>query len=244
MKLGKRPARHDERTLMLANYTKPGMPPPPVQVDFSKVLAKWPMYLNDELGDCTIAASAHMIEEWTKCANAPGVTPLDAQVLAAYKAVSGYNGDPSTDSGCVMLDVLKYWRQTGLAGHRILAFAGCDPKNHNDVKDSVALFGNCYIGVQLPLSAQDQSMWSVASGENAEPGSWGGHCVPVVGYDDRGLTVITWGAPLRMTWNFLDVYCDEAYVCLSRDWINMKTNKAPDLLDLVQLTTDLKAITS
>ena len=44
--------------------------------------------------------------------------------------------------------------------------------------------------------------------------------MPVVAYDVRGLTVITWAEAKRMTWTFLDAYCDEAYAVLSADWIN------------------------
>ena len=41
------------------------------------------------------------------------------------------------------------------------------------------------------------------SGDDA-PGSWGGHAVDVVGYDDAGLTVVSWGALLRASWDFWD----------------------------------------
>jgi hypothetical protein len=80
---------------------------------------------------------------------------------------------------------------------------------------------NCYIGLALPISAQNQDVWAVPPGGSAgegSPGSWGGHAVPIVAYDSRGLTVITWGATKRMTWQFLDTYCDEAYALLSQDW--------------------------
>ena len=35
-------------------------------------------------------------------------------------------GDPSTDRGAYALDVLNYWRQSGIAGHRIAAYAAVD----------------------------------------------------------------------------------------------------------------------
>jgi len=246
IKLGKLAARHDARTLQFANYLKAtALPAPPKLEDWTKKVRKWPMMLNDNIGDCTCACAGHMIEEWTTYAHAPGYTPTDQQILQAYEAVSGYTpGDPNSDNGAVILDVLNYWRQTGIAGHPITAFVSLEPKNHGQVEDAVYLFGNCYIGVQLPLSAQNQKVWSVPPGGpigQGAPGSWGGHAIPIVEYDARGVTVITWGEKLRATWNFLDTYCDEAYAVLSADWI-AANDQAPNNFDLAQLNTDLGQI--
>jgi hypothetical protein len=62
----------------------------------------------------------------------------------------------------------------------------------------------------------------------------------VVEYDQRGLTVVTWGQLLRMTWAFWEAYCDEAYAILSQDFL--EENKTPDGFDLVALKADLKAV--
>ena len=246
VKLGKQAARLDARTLQFSNYLKAAAPPAPPKVeDWTKKVKEWPMMLNNTLGDCTCACAGHMIEEWTTYAHAPGFIPADQQILQVYEAVGGYKpGDPSTDKGAVILDVLNYWRQTGIAGHPITAYVSLEPKNHEDVKDAVYLFGNCYLGVQLPLSAQNQKVWSVPPGGptgQGAPGSWGGHAIPIVQYDSRGVTVITWGEPLRATWSFLDAYCDEAYAVLSADWI-AANDQAPSNFDLAQLQADLGQI--
>lgn len=244
-KLGKRPAKHDLRTLQMANYiSAAAVPPPPAHEDFEKRVKDWPMMLNDRLGDCTCACAGHMIEQWTTYAG-KAVTPSDDAVLKAYEAVGGYKpNQPDTDNGAVVLDVLNYWRKTGVGKHKILAYAGLEPKNHNQVRDSIFLFGNCYLGVGLPLSAQNQNVWSVppggAVGQGAS-GSWGGHAIPVVAYDVRGLTVITWGARKRMTWEFLDAYCDEAYAVLSEDWLDSR-KLSPGDFDLATLQADLRQI--
>ncbi|MGA2740878.1 MAG: hypothetical protein ABSG65_26000 [Bryobacteraceae bacterium] len=246
VKLGKHAARHDPRTLQFANYLKTAAPSsPPSTENWTAKVKQWPMMMNDTIGDCTCACAGHMIEEWTAYAHAPGYVPADQQILQAYEAVGGYKpGDPSTDNGAAILDVLNYWRQTGIAGHPISAFVSLEPKNHEDVKDAVYLFGNCYIGVQLPLSAQNQKVWSVPPGGatgNGKPGSWGGHAIPIVEYDARGVTVVTWGETLRATWTFLDTYCDEAYAVLSADWIGANS-QAPSNFDLAQLQADLTGI--
>jgi hypothetical protein len=246
VKLGKAPARHDSRTLQLAKYLPPtAVPPPPAKEDWEKKVKKWPVMLNDNLGDCTCACAGHMIEQWTTYTGT-AVTPPDSAILAAYEAVSGYNpADPNSDKGAVILDVLNYWRNTGIAGDKIMAYTSIEPQNHNEIKDSVLLFGNCYLGVQLPLSAQNQAVWAVPPGGptgQGAPGSWGGHAIPIVAYDVRGLTVVTWGALKRMSWGFLNAYCDEAYAVLSQDWINNVTKLAPNTFDLAALQADLNQI--
>ena len=73
------------------------------------------------------------------------------------------------------------------------------------------------------------------------PGSWGGHAVPVVAYDSRSLTVVTWGALQTMTWGFWAAYCDEAYAILSPDYLEQKGGQsiAPSGFNLTQLRDDL-----
>ncbi len=251
--LGKLAPRLEKRTLRMTKYLK--APPAPRSQDWTGAETVWPMYLNDTLGDCVVAASGHMIEEWTANAGKP-FQPDNAQILKAYEDVGGYiPGDPSTDNGAVMLDALNYWRQTGIAGHTILAYVGIDPLKSGsfdgktwrslEIMDAIWLFGAAYIGLQMPLSAQGMDIWTVPPGGafgDGSPGSWGGHCVPVVSYSQNGLTVITWGQKMRMSWNFLHAYADEAYGVLSQDWIEAN-NQAPNHFDLVALKADLQRIT-
>jgi hypothetical protein len=205
----------------------------------------WGMMLNDNLGDCTCAAPGHMIQQWTYYAGHE-VVPPDSTILKAYEAVGGYNpNDPGTDNGANMLDVLNYWRKTGIDGHKILAYVSVDPKNLTEVKQAVELFGNVYLGIQLPVSAQNERAWTVPSGgiysAQGQPGSWGGHAIPVMAYSSKTLTCITWGARLKMSWNFFEDYTDELYAVLSQDWV-AKSGVAPSKLNLAQLQTDLAAL--
>lgn len=245
MRLGKLRARHDPRTLLLADYLDAeALPPPPSHVRWTKNVKSWPMMRNDTVGDCTCAAAGHMIQQWTAFSGTE-VVPSDEDVIAAYSAITGY--DPVTganDDGAVELDVLNHWRRHGVAGHRIMAYAAVEPGNLDHVKDSIELFGNCYIGLGLPRSAQHQRVWSLPPGgarNDGEPWSWGGHAVPVVGYDARGLVCVTWGTLKRMTWGFWNAYCDEAYCVLSRDWLK-PNGEAPSGFDLETLQSDLRAL--
>jgi len=250
LKLGKHAARHDPRTLLLASYTTAALPAPPPALNLApKVTGPWGMMDNDQLGDCTCAAAGHMIMEWTASSQSKMFTPSDKQIVGAYSAITGYN--PSTganDNGAQELDVLNYWRQQGIAGHKIQAFMALEPANHTHVMDAVWIFGGCYIGVALPKSAQAQTsnkqVWSVppqGTGGDGAPGSWGGHAVPVVAYDSRSLTVVTWGGLQAMTWGFWEAYCDEAYAILSPDYLEQKGGQtvAPNGFNMQQLQADL-----
>jgi hypothetical protein len=245
VKLGKLAPRHDARTLQFANYIDADkLPVLPAKYDWSNKIKKWGMMKNDTLGDCTCAAAGHLIMEWTADTGVM-VTPTDNDIVKAYSAITGY--DPKTgknDNGAVETDVLNFWRQSGIAGHKIFAYAGLEPKNHNHVQEAVYLFAGCYIGLSLPVSAQTQKVWSVppggATGKGA-PGSWGGHAVPVVAYNTTGVTVVTWGALKRMTWGFWDAYCEESYAIISPDFI--KKGTTPLGFDLAALQVDLKDIT-
>jgi len=243
MKLGKLAARHDPRTLALPAYVTLDLKPPD-QYEWGTKVAKWPMYKNDTVGDCTSAAAGHMVEAWTSDAKGDTTVLPEAAILKAYEDLSGY--DPGTgrnDNGAAELDVLKYWRSTGIGRHKISAFVSVEPGNHLSIKQAAYLFGGCYIGVALPVSAQQQDVWTVPAGGPVgpgAPGSWGGHAVNVVAYDAQGLTVITWGAPKRMTWTFWDAYCDEAYGILTKDFI--AKGRAPQGFKLAQLEKDLTAL--
>ena len=242
-KLGKKPARHDPRTLQMANYL--ALPAVPAAQDWTKKAAKgWGMMLNDQLGDCTCAAIGHIVQAWSANAGPQEITLPDDAILKAYEAVGGYKpGKPESDQGAVELDVLKYWRKTGVGGQKIDAFVALEPKNHAHVQAAVDLFGGAYIGLALPVSAQTQKVWSVPPGGpsgQGSPGSWGGHAVVIEAYDAHGLTCITWGQKKRMTWSFWDTYCDEAYATLSELWAG-KT-PAPSGFDLAALKADLRQV--
>ena len=113
VKLGKQPKKHDSRTLQFAAYGS-GLVAPPT-ADWSKTTGQLGMMLNDQLGDCTIAAVAHQIQTWSGANGSPAIAPDDV-VLGYYSKWDGYvQGDPSTDNGGVELDVLKAWRQQGFA---------------------------------------------------------------------------------------------------------------------------------
>lgn len=244
LRLGKLFPRRDPRTLKLARYLAPSLPPAPLVVDNTAGIRAWGMMKNDALGDCTIAACGHAMQVVT--ANTRGLsTVTDAQVERYYSWWDGYvSGDASTDNGGVCLDVLNNWRKWGFAGNALLAYAAPAPGSAEHIRKSIQLFGFVYIGIGLPLTAQEQvgKVWDVVppAGPRTEPYSWGGHCVVVCAYDPEGLTCITWGGLQRMTWPFWAAYCDESYALLLGYRLGGELELA---LSMNDLQSDLTAVT-
>lgn len=239
LKLGRQSTRHDERTLLMSDYIDEAvlLPKVPRQCNWALGVTQWPMYGNDKLGDCTIAAVGHIIQTLTTAAGHP-VTPPEEEILKAYIPGTG-----SADTGRVEIDVLNYWRNTGVAGDKLDAWVKVNAQNIAHVRLAIYLFGSVYVGLSLPENAARQSEWSMHDdGGDFDSGSWGGHAVPYVAYDSHGtLTVVTWGALLKETVGFHKKYCDEVYAPLSRDFLEA-SGKTPDGLDLSALQEDLAAI--
>ncbi len=246
--LGKRAVRHDHRTLKLADYLPTRLPAQPLAAGYTDKIDSWPMFMNDTIGNCVIAAAGHMVQEWTTYASSP-VLLTDKDILYGYEQVGGYvPGDPSTDQGCDMLTALNFWRKTGFGGHKIAAYVSINIKKPSEIALAVWLFGNVFAGFALPLTVQNQTTWSVPRGGtvgDGSPGSWGGHCVPIVGYSNvtgsAGTQIVTWGDVYSVTWPFISKYADELYAVLSPDWIE-RTGKAPSGFNMAQLQADLAAI--
>ena len=200
--------------------------------------------LNDQLGDCTCAAVGHSIQLLTTSSTGVEFTPPDSAILELYKKVSGYNpNDPSTDCGAVEIDVLNEWRQSGLCGHTISAYAAVTPSNINHVKLAIQLFGFLYVGLALPKNAEDQDgTWTVVAGPDAVAGSLGGHAVIAVDYDADGVTFITWGQLKKATWAWWNAYCDEAYAVISPDDIKPNSTLSFSGVDVITLQKDLNLI--
>lgn len=250
LRLGKKPAENDSRDLLFAKYLTTNLPTPLSDIYWQNDVVNqnqptpFPMYGNDQYGDCTCAAAGHMIEVWT--ANTGKiVVPTEDEILSVYKILS------PNDDGCTLGQVLRYWRATGFGSSKILAWAKLELRNHEQVKQAIELFGNIYLGVQLPDAVfQDASnplaaKWylgdQIAQGNKWTPDPNNGHCVNLLAYDEAGLGLVTWGTYKTCDWQFYDAYSDEAFVVLSQEWIDA-AGIDPDGFDLAALQADLAAL--
>lgn len=246
-KLGRLKAKSDPHPLRAAKYFTAGLlADPPQRRDWLSSMTNIGVMQNDTLGDCTCAGAGHLIQAWTAANGAQVIVP-DREIVKAYSAVSGYvDGDPSTDQGAYALDVLRYWRDVGIGGHKILGWVALNPRNRKQLEIAANLFGGVYAGFDLPASARGQEVWATPAGGpvgDGLPRSWGGHMVPLLNYGPLGMVCVTWGAPLTMTESFIATYCEEAYAVVAEDWAS-GGRAAPSGLLLNELLADLQAVSA
>lgn len=224
MKLGRKPQKHDPRTVRFASALVGAPVPaaPPARrwsTHNGKPIAFKP-FLNLDLGCCTASAIGHLdqvVSEHT--GTAPEID--DAYIRRAYQYGGGWvPSDPSTDDGANMLDMLRWFRTQGL----ILAYAEIDVENLDHVEACLNLMGAVYVGWDLPTAWQKPGVWDVAPAGSTRPpeydrNSWGGHAASIVDYDQTHFTVATWGRLQKVTRAAFKTYAAEGYAVIHHRWV-------------------------
>jgi len=241
-RLGRDPSPFDPRTLRMARYLDvAALLAAPTVTNWAAKVTRWGAMLNDKLGCCTISAIGHALQVWTANDGPAQVTVPDSAILTAYSAVSGYRpGKPSTDRGANMLAALKYWRTTGIGGHKDIGYVGVDPTNLDQVRAALWLFGGLYGGCQIPGSWLS-GPWDKVSGGNA-----GGHAWWLVDRNGEDFVVQTWGELRRFSragWrDTMGSQPDaELYAVLGPEWTGADA-MAPSGFDRNALENDLAEI--
>ena len=223
--LGKLPAQPARPQLRLTPVlAEADLPAPPAVSDWQDDRIVWPMYGNADWGDCVWAQTGHAVNQATYYATGTEVEVTDADVLKGYSDVTGFDpnagppGENPTDNGTYVQDAMKYWRTTGVGGHKIVAYASLDVSNLTEIRQAIALFGSISVGLNFPDSAMDQfnrgETWDVVRGAKRPRG---GHCVLVGAYGNGKFGLVTWGAETEMTEAFWQKYVDEAWVYFDLD---------------------------
>ncbi|SPF51234.1 hypothetical protein SBF1_50118 [Candidatus Desulfosporosinus infrequens] len=248
MKLGKKPFKPSHKDLLYKNYRGTALPPIPATFGHQALVSNYGMLANDTLGDCVIAGSDHAVELWT-AEGSKQAQFTDANAIADYSAITGYNpNDPNSDQGTDIRTALEYMRTTGMIDangirHKIGAYLALDQTNFNEILEAAFLLSDVKLGIQVPSTAQDQfsagQPWTVVPGATIE----GGHDVEFDGWDGTWISVITWGAVQKMSKEFFETYCDEAWAQLSTEMLNGQ-GLSLEGFNLTQLQADLAALTS
>lgn len=248
IKFGRRPPIKDERTFELSGYIdNENCPPIPKIHNWGKKIKKdkWGVMGNIRTNLCTCSAAGHMIMSWTS--NTGRLKrPKDEDIMKAYCDLTNYIPETDeNDEGVEALKTLKYWRKTGIAGHKIVAFAKLN--NKDQLLKTIYLFGGCYVGLNLPKSAEKQynttKKWTIPRDRektDAKKGSWVGHMVLVVGYRNEELRIITWGREMIMTIDFWEAYSEESYAVFSESFI--RNEKTPTGIDVDILHNDIESL--
>jgi len=243
-RFGKHPPKVDYRTLRLSTYLTPELAAPAASVNvLDRVYKKlnttnattlFPMDGNDTLGDCTIAALAHAETVYHGLVKAPAKIMAKQDVVKVYEHLT-----KGVDSGLPELDVLNYWQSNKVSGDKILAFTSIDVKNHTHIQQAIELFGGVYLGFQVQKNCIEE--FDAHKPWTPGPLTHEGHAVFAVAYDQKGVTVLTWGNTQLATWAWWDECVDEAYAILPPEAVD--PNFAPGF-NITQLKADLAAVAS
>lgn len=253
-KLGKQAHKHDDRTLMLADYVE--VPVIPSQYDFEKHRKPFPIHVwgNNDYGDCVIAAEANHVLRMERVEQRRTIKMTDQHAIDRYKLLTGCQmpGD-DRDTGLVMLNAMKDWRNDGfrVTGtnkksyrvYKISAFGELLPQDDHQLRACIYLLGGIHFGFALPATARLQTkhgVWDVVDGAGpmGVPGSWGGHAVFSCKYDPNFISVKTWGKEILVTNAFVKKYADEVWGVVD----DLDKWSKSDHLDIQALLDKLHAI--
>src|ERR1700733_8795663 len=167
-KYGRKDRRFDPRIphysslLQMKGIVSAASSPIPASHDWaSKMPNSLGYLLNDQLGDCTCAATLHAKQVWSFNVDPTMATVVDSEALWEYENWAGYvNGDPSTDNGADEQTILTDWLKQGIllsdgTHDHLTAFVELDVRNLNDVRRAIYESGLVYIGFNVPQSIEN-----------------------------------------------------------------------------------------
>jgi len=183
------------------------------------------MFGNDTYGDCVKAAFAHFILTLEKFEQGVQIEIDDQEVIDEYLRETG-----GADSGLYATYAMKDWRNHGLEfgdkTYTIYSYAGAEPKDHVAIKYSIYLLRGIFFAMQVFQTDIDQfkagEPWHLTGNNGSLLGGHGvyafsyinthqdcTHCL--TGWDENGLTCMTWGEEQFMTWDFWDARVNQAF---------------------------------
>lgn len=221
-KLGCSFSKTDSRTVKLAEVAaRVTLPAPPSARRWNVLpsgarVQRGEDYGNGEIGNCVFAEWGGVDETVCAWTGASRMVTRDV-AIQGYSDYTNYDRETGKgDDGSSMFDGVKWARDIGL----ITAFAQIDTSNDEQCKREIELAidltQSAQLSVALPLAWRGKRVWTSApKGRDStwEWGSWGGHAISAVDYDQRGLTIFTWGYLVEMPWEgYLSYRKADAYV--------------------------------
>lgn len=247
-KTGKRPARKGAIKFGFADYFDvKKLPVPPPRFGHENIGKPWGMLANDEHSCCVFSGAAHEHMVWTHEGGLPVADFEDANVLADYSAVTGFQlGDEDTDQGTDMAAAASYRRRVGIVDakgvrRKIAGYVSLKPGDVDQLIAATYLTGAVGVGLNLPKGAMDEfdahKPWDVHHGKSH--GTEGGHYVTCIGRNSAGmLLIVTWGAFHAMSPAFYQQWSDEAVLYYSPEIIR-PDKKTPEGFDEPTLLSHL-----
>jgi len=217
-------------------YYMPGpLPKPPAKVDIPSV-SSWGMDGNDIWGDCGVAGINHYFMADASIADVSEAFPQDQQIVDYYLTYTG-----GADSGVVLSDFLSYVKAKGFCGHTVAAYAPVAVHDVPTLQFSVNAYGAAYTGIQVTsammtkVQASPPWIWTAADTQGPVEG---GHCIPVVAYDDTYLYAVTWGQVVAISYPAWHHMSTEAWAILTGEFKDGDSRG----INLAALQADLKKV--
>jgi hypothetical protein len=210
---------------------------PPETVDYYTRITSWPMALNNQYGDCTIAGIIHILQIQAMLCGFTFAYPGDAETKITYFGLTG-----GQDTGLPLSAVVNDGSTNGLFSHKIVGAGSINPHDITTLKQTIDIYGVAYTAGALPSNAEQQfeagEPWELVPGGSPIEG---GHCFPLVGYDDDFLYASTWAAIQPVTYGWWHQYGTQAYALIF-DYFKI-AGKGP-VADYNQMQQDLQALAS
>lgn len=263
-RLGRLPSKADTRALHFSRFLSaraPSTPPPATNFWRRRSPFAPRTFGNLQMGNCTIAKQAVAHLRMERIEQRRTTTILDAEPIRVYMEMSEelYGGG---DNGAYETDALDRWRRQDKTfkdykgrALTIDAYTRLNPYDHDEVRTALALAGAHGLAVcfNLPLAwayLNPPARWDIPEGQPPlvgpwMPGSWGGHSMWAVDYDEDDLIVAhTWDQPdQRVSWKACAAYMDEVHLVIdSVNWWKAHKAQALRFLDLAGIKTAVNKV--
>ncbi len=240
-------------------YFEETLPAPPTSAHWgSRVTAPWQLDGNGPdpsvtiapegwsgCGDCVECGKAHKLlaDNYDEFGHTVSVPSADA-VVEQYCVAQGctptelFNDPNQYDNGENVSTSLTTWCTTEEYGVKAAFTAPVNSGSSADIRNGIYLGGGLLAGIQLPQSAEEQfpNEWTW------EPRSpiLGGHCILLIGYTSDYVAIVSWGALIKASWQFIQHTIDEAHTLVLPQAI--AAGKGPTGLLIPKWESDLRAL--
>lgn len=201
-------------------------------------LGNWAMLGNDQYGDCGVAGIAHgemCVADDVKRAQ---LNLTDQEAVQYYLTYTG-----GQDNGVVLADFLAYVKKTTWFTRQLGAYAPVSVTDLATLRFVINAYGYAYTGIQV-TDLMEQAFSNGAPWTSAmftQGTVQGGHCVPLVGYDETHLYCVTWGRVQAILYPGWNAIAEEAWATI---WDEVPAGGLDNHgVNLKALNSDLKLLT-
>lgn len=189
----------------------PSVAPPTPPTAVADASGPWGILGNDRYGDCGVAGLQHGFEADASATHESLAWPTDQQATEYYLHYTG-----GQDSGVVLSAYLNYVRQNKYYNNSVALFAPAQVNNIPVLQTGIYLYDFLYTGIAV-TDVMEQEFGNGQAWDSAGASGTivGGHCVPLIGYDDQYLYCITWGRVQPITYPAWHSIASEAWAVLT-----------------------------